>query len=47
MNFNQKVTDYIDKASEEQIAILETLRQLIQEKCWKCENFSQNMSKKH
>ena len=33
MNFNQKVTDYIDKASEEQIAILETLRQLIQEKC--------------
>ena len=29
MNLNQKVTDYIDKASEEQIVVLETLRKLI------------------
>ena len=31
MNLNQKVTDYIDNASEEQIVILETLRKLIHE----------------
>lgn len=31
MNYNQKVTDYIGKASVEQIATLETLRQLIHE----------------
>ena len=31
MNYNQKVTDYIDKASEEQIAILEELRKLVHE----------------
>ena len=30
-NFNQKVTEYITKASVEQIATLETLRQLIHE----------------
>ena len=31
MNLNQKVTDYIDKASKEQIVILEALRKLIHE----------------
>jgi hypothetical protein len=31
MNYNQKVTDYIEKAGEDQIAILETLRKLIHE----------------
>ncbi len=31
MNFNQKVSDYISKASKEQMATLETLRQLIHE----------------
>ena len=31
MNNNQKVTDYIAKASEEQIAILEELRKIIHE----------------
>lgn len=31
MNYNQKITDYIDKASEEQIVILEALRKLIHE----------------
>ena len=31
MNLNQKVTDYFDNASEEQIVILETLRKLIHE----------------
>lgn len=31
MGFNQKVTEYICKASAEQIATLETLRQLIHE----------------
>lgn len=29
MNLNQKVTDYIDKASIEQVEILESLRKLI------------------
>jgi hypothetical protein len=31
MNYNQKVTDYISKASKEQIEKLETLRQLVHE----------------
>ncbi len=31
MNFNQKVTEYIDNATEEQIVILEALRKLIHE----------------
>jgi len=31
MNYNKKVTDYINGASEEQIVILETLRELIHE----------------
>ncbi len=31
MNLNQKVTDYIDNATEEQIVILEALRKLIHE----------------
>ena len=31
MHFNQKVTDYLDKASEEQIVILDTLRKLVHE----------------
>ncbi|MCF8321898.1 MAG: DUF1801 domain-containing protein [Flavobacterium sp.] len=31
MSFNQKVTEYISKASDEQIATLEILRQLIHE----------------
>ena len=31
MNFNQKVTDYIGKAPEEQIVLLESLRQLVHE----------------
>jgi hypothetical protein len=31
MNYNQKVTDYISKASIEQITTLETLRKLIHE----------------
>lgn len=31
MNYNQKVTDYIDKASEEQIVILEALRKIVHE----------------
>lgn len=31
MKYNQKVTDYIEKAGEDQIAILETLRKLIHE----------------
>ena len=31
MNYNQKITDYIDKASEEQIVILEALRKLVHE----------------
>jgi len=31
MNFNQKVTEYIDNAAEEQIVILEELRKLIHE----------------
>lgn len=31
MNYNQKVTDYIDQAAEEQIEILELLRKLIHE----------------
>lgn len=31
MNYNQKVTDYIAKASDEQIAILEELRKIIHE----------------
>ncbi len=31
MNLNKKVTEYIHKASEEQIVILEELRQLIHE----------------
>jgi hypothetical protein len=31
MNYNQKVTDYIGKASAEQITTLEALRQLIHE----------------
>jgi hypothetical protein len=31
MNFNQKVTEYIDKATAEQIVILETLRKLVHE----------------
>jgi hypothetical protein len=29
MKYNQKVTDYIDKASEQQITILEELRKLV------------------
>ena len=31
MNYNQKVTEYIDKASEGQIATLEELRKLVHE----------------
>ena len=31
MNFNQEVTDYISKAKEEQIILLESIRQLIHE----------------
>lgn len=31
MNYNQKVTDYINKASEEQIAVLQELRIFIHE----------------
>jgi hypothetical protein len=31
MNYNQKVTSYINKASKEQITTLETLRKLIHE----------------
>jgi len=31
MNLNQKVTEYIDNATEEQIVILEALRKLIHE----------------
>ncbi len=31
MNYNKKVTEYIDRASDEQIVILETLRKLIHE----------------
>jgi hypothetical protein len=31
MNLNQKVTDYIDNATADQIVILETLRKLIHE----------------
>lgn len=31
MNLNQKVTDYIGNASEEQIAVLEELRKLVHE----------------
>ena len=31
MNYNKKVTEYIDNATEEQIVILETLRKLIHE----------------
>lgn len=31
MNYNKKVTDYIDNAPEEQIVILETLRKLVHE----------------
>jgi hypothetical protein len=31
MNYNQKVTDYIENAPKEQIIILETLRKLIHE----------------
>jgi hypothetical protein len=31
MNYNQKVTDYINKANTDQIATLETLRKLIHE----------------
>lgn len=31
MSYNQKVTDYIGNASEEQVAILEELRKLIHE----------------
>lgn len=31
MNYNKKVTEYIDNASEEQIVILEAIRKLIHE----------------
>jgi hypothetical protein len=31
MNYNKKVTEYIDKATAEQILILETLRKLVHE----------------
>jgi hypothetical protein len=31
MNYNKKVTEYIDKATEEQIIILETLRKIVHE----------------
>jgi hypothetical protein len=31
MNYNKKVTEYIDNATDEQIAILESLRKLVHE----------------
>jgi hypothetical protein len=31
MNYNKKITEYIDNATEEQIVVLETLRKLVHE----------------